>query len=57
MLKGNEEYWNKHVYHQVDKNGKRPKRIKKWFGSELLLIVDAKHELSFGFTISNDPAY
>ncbi|MEJ2507155.1 MAG: transposase [Ignavibacteriaceae bacterium] len=44
--------WGKHEYNCVDDQGNTYKKIKKWFGFTLHLVVDAKYELPVAFTVS-----
>src|SRR5690554_2283504 len=45
------DYGKKVYYHQDDK-GKRYKKIKKWFGYKLHLIVDAAYELPIAYKVT-----
>jgi len=44
--------WGVHEYKGTDKKGKTWKKVKRWFGFTLHLVVDAKYELPVSFTVT-----
>jgi hypothetical protein len=44
--------WGRKTYMETDKNGTVFKRVKRWFGFKLHLVVDAVYELPVAYTVT-----